>query len=517
MDGEVITSSMRDVLQRFLQPGQSAVIAGGLIIYLLLRRLLPAGSQYVLRQTLVFFVLCLMGQLGAAVMEILGWEMPATGVYELSLFGIGIALIRFGGLLMFRVLLPTLRLEMPRILEDITVIIGYGAWLMVRLRFAGLDLSQLVATSAVITAVVAFAMQDTLGNILGGLSIHLDHSVEIGDWVMADGVSGRVVDIRWRYTKIETRNGEKVVMPNSQLMKNKFTVVGGSRENRVAWRRWVWFNVGFEHPPGKVLGVVERVVREAEIPNVSQNPLPSCVLMEFGPGYSRYALRYWLTDPALDDPTDSQVRLHVVNALERAGMSMAIPAEERHIVKENEAHEKVRSEREMARRMQALDDVALFDSLMQEEKQSLALWLTHSPFTAGDIVTRQGAVADWLYILVSGEAEVWLEQQGEKRLLSTLPAGSVFGEMGLMTGEPRTATVIAKTDTDCYRLGKQGLDALMHSRPSIAEDIAHVLAAREVELETLRANLDASVQAKRHAEHHDTTLGKIRDFFKLTV
>ena len=187
MDSDLIPNGMRDVLERFLQPGQSAVIAGGLAVYLLLRRLLPAGSQYVLRQTLVFFVLCLIGEFGAAVMSILGWKMPATGFYELSLFGVGIALIRLGGLLMFRVVLPALRLEMPRILEDITVIIGYGAWLMVRLRFAGLDLSQLVATSAVITAVVAFAMQDTLGNILGGLSIHLDHSVDRGRWHQRQG------------------------------------------------------------------------------------------------------------------------------------------------------------------------------------------------------------------------------------------------------------------------------------------------------------------------------------------
>jgi CRP-like cAMP-binding protein len=226
-------------------------------------------------------------------------------------------------------------------------------------------------------------------------------------------------------------------------------------------------------------------------------------------------LRYWLTNPAFDDPTDSVVRLHLVNALARAGIAMAIPVEERHIVKENESHDKVIAEQELLRRQEALGHVVLFQSLTREEKRNLAAYLTHTPFASGDIITRQGAVADWLYIMVSGEAEVWLEQRGDRRLLSTLPAGSVFGEMGLMTGEPRRATVIAKTDVDCYRLGKQGLEALMHSRPSIAEEISHVLAARNVELEQLRHSFDSAAPIKQ-AEHRESLLGRIKDFFKLT-
>jgi small-conductance mechanosensitive channel/CRP-like cAMP-binding protein len=515
MNIEAATNSMYVLFERFFQPGQAEVIIGGIALWLLLRRLLPTGSQYVLKQTITFFTLCLFGEFGAALMNVFGWSMAATGLYEVTLLGVGVALIRFVGLLLFRVLMPALKADTPRILEDITVIVGYCVWLMVRLRFAGLELSQLVATSTVITAIIAFAMQDTLGNILGGLAIHLDHSVEIGDWVVADGVSGRVVDIRWRYTKIATRNGEKVVMPNSQLMKNKFSVVGVYSEDNMSWRRWIGFNVGFDHPPAKVIDVIEHAITEAEIADVARNPAPSCVVMEFGPGYSHYALRYWLTNPAFDDPTDSVVRLHLVNALARAGIAMAIPVEERHIVKENESHDKVIAEQELLRRQEALGHVVLFQSLTREEKRNLAAYLTHTPFASGDIITRQGAVADWLYIMVSGEAEVWLEQRGDRRLLSTLPAGSVFGEMGLMTGEPRRATVIAKTDVDCYRLGKQGLEALMHSRPSIAEEISHVLAARNVELEQLRHSFDSAAPIKQ-AEHRESLLGRIKDFFKLT-
>lgn len=449
-------------------------------------------------------------------MDGLGWDKVAGGVFEISRLGIGIALIRFSGLLLFRLVMPALKFEAPRILEDITVIIAYCAWGLIRLRYAGLDLSHIVATSAVMTAIVAFAMQDTLGNILGGLAIHLDHSVEIGDWVVADGISGRVIDIRWRYTKIATRNGEKVVVPNSVLMKNKFSVVGiyGGKTN--AWRRWVWFNVGLDHGPGRVIEVVEQVVREAKIPHVAKDPAPSAVVMDFGAGYVRYALRYWLTDPQFDDPTDSEMRVHIFAALERSGMTLAMPEEVRHVVNEDERRERQLAAKEMRHRLSALAHVDVLSSLSQEELKILATHLIHAPFVRGDVITRQGAMADCLYVLVSGDAEIWLESDDDdRRLMSTLHAGSVFGEMGLLTGEPRRATVVAKTDVDCYRLDKAGLGAVMEARPGMAEDIARILAVRELERERVRLSLDESAHAPRREHHRETFLNRIRTFFRL--
>ena len=86
--------------------------------------------------------------------------------------------------------------------------------------------------------------------------------------------------------------------------------------------------------------------------------------------------------------------------------------------------------------------------------------------------------------------------------------------MGLMTGEPRRATVIAKTDADCYRLDKTGLEVIMRGRPAIAEEISRILAARDAELTQLRRDFDASASARK-TPHHETILGRIRDFFKL--
>jgi small-conductance mechanosensitive channel/CRP-like cAMP-binding protein len=490
------------------------VMAAALALAALLWPLRPADRRSV-GYTLGFFVLCLAGQFGAGLLAARGLTSGAAATHELFVIGSGVALIRLAGLLAFRLLLPAVRLYPPRIAEDIVVILAYAAFVLVRMRLAGVDLSGIVATSALITAVLAFSMQDTLGNILGGLALQLDNSVEVGDWIKVDDIVGRVVDIRWRHTALETKNGETVVLPNSLLMKSKFTVIWSPEQATQPWRRWIWFNVDYAVPPARVIEAVEKAIFSADIAHVAHAPPPNCVLMEFGPSYGRYALRYWLTDPRADDPTDSAVRAHVLAALQRAGIRIAEPEYSVHMIKENEAHREAVHERELGRRLAALRGVELFASFSEAELKALAERLVHAPFARGDVITRQGAVAHWLYILVGGEAEVWFEQGDARRLLTTLPAGSVFGEMGMLTGEPRRASVTAKSDVDCYRLDKAGFEDILRSRPAIAEEMAAILAARNVQLTSAQEALGAEAHAHERSRQHASILGKMRAFFRL--
>ncbi|MBE7420942.1 MAG: mechanosensitive ion channel [Zoogloeaceae bacterium] len=465
--------------------------------------------------TLAVFVLCLAGQFAAGMLDASGLTAGAAALHELLVVVSGMALIRLGGLCLFRVLLPAAGLAPPRIVEDIVVILAYVGFALVRMRLAGVDLSGIVATSAVITAVAAFAMQDTLGNILGGLALQLDSSIQVGDWVRVDDIVGRVIDIRWRYTAIETRNGETVVVPNSLLMKSKFAVIWSPEQATRPWRRLIWFNVDYAVPPARVIQTVEQAMVAADIPNVRRDPLPNCVLMEFGQNYGRYALRYWMSDPRHDDPTDSVVRVHVLAALQRAGIRIAEPEYSVHMIKENEAYREAVHARELARRLKLLRSVDIFAAFSEEELKALADRLVYAPFARGDVVTRQGMVAHWLYILVGGEADVWLEQDGGRRLLTTLPAGRVFGEMGMLTGEPRRATVTARSDIECYRLDKAGFEDIIRSRPAIAEEMAAILAERNMQLAQAQEALGAEAREHERSRQHASLLGKMRAFFRL--
>lgn len=486
----------------------NALLAAGVFLLTLQRARPPA--PHLLRNTVIFTSICGLFILASGISDWLGYRETAPLLDDLAILTLGLLVIRLGGLTVFRVALPALNLQPPRILEDILIVVAYLVWGLIRLRYAGLDLGSLVATSAVITAILAFAMQDTLGNILGGIALQLDDSIHIGDWIKVDDVSGRVVEVHWRHTAVRTRNGEVVVLPNSLLMKSKFTIV--SRDDTPQWRRWVHFSVGLEVPPQRVIAAVEKALGDAAIPLMSRQPAPSCVILEFKEGVGLYALRYWLTDALADDPTDSSIRLHIYAALQREGWRFVPPALDVRLTTESDERASRERERELALRRKTLHRIGLFDQLSDEEIAHLAESLTYAQFVHGDVITRQGAVAHWLYVLIQGEADVWYEAEGmPRRHLITLPAGKVFGERGLMTGEPRRATVTARTDAECYRIDKNSFEKIMHSRPELAEAFAHILTERDQQLVAVKQERISIDQAQQQAR----LLASIRRFFRL--
>lgn len=438
--------------------------------------------------------------------EALSWVRDILGVV------LSATLLRMAGMLFFRGLLPIMHLQPARIIEDLSVTGAFIAWMLLWWRMAGVNLSSIMATSAVVTAIIAFAMQETLGNILGGVALQLDNSIRLGDWVKIDDVSGKVVEIRWRFTAIETRNRETLVVPNGYLMKNRFLILGSRRDEKPVWRRWVWFNLATDQGVTRVLNVLEQAVVDGHIPNVAKDPPPNAVLMEVLPNGGRFAVRYWLEDFQRDDPTDSDVRAHIHTALKRAGIPVIMPIAERMLVNEDENARASAAAREHARRIEILGRVDLFRGLTPAELDKLAHHLIPAPFLKGDDITRQGAVAHWLYLINSGECDVWRElENGERRHLATLQAGNVFGEMGLMTGQPRRATVSAKTDVDCYRLDKEGFRAILAARPDFARDISNVLVDRNNDL---LAKQNAEAHEVR-AQSHNDLVGQIKAFFAI--
>jgi small-conductance mechanosensitive channel len=145
-------------------------------------------------------------------------------------------------------------------------------------------------------------------------------------------------------------------------------------------RQWVYFNIDFRYTPTDVVDTVETALRAEPMPNVAVEPQPNCVLMDFKESYGSYAVRYWLTDLAQDDPTNSIVRSRIYFSLRRAGIPLSIPAHSVFITEEGEQRRERKREEEVERRVAALNHVELFQTLTDEEKRSLAPHLRVAPF-----------------------------------------------------------------------------------------------------------------------------------------
>ncbi len=502
------------MLNRFWGSELPYVIVIALVLTVLLLRARPAERSS-FQNTLWLFLFGIVGQAAAVGAAKLDFDTAARVLDVFFRIVWTIALIRLAGFALFRLVLPKLGKSLPRIIEDLAIIVIYTIYGLSQLRHAGVDFTGILATSAIITAVLAFAMQDTLGNVLGGLAIQLDNSVRVGDWIQMEGLSGRVIDIRWRSTAVETRDWQTVVIPNSQLMKNRFNIVGRREGAPQQWRRGIRFMIDPAVPPARVIALVDEEMREIMIANVARAPAPSCILVGFEAGNLFYELRYWLTDLLEDEFTDSAVRVHLFASLQRAGLRIAEEQRTVHAIAKDEAHAESVRQRELQRRLIMLKQVDLLAPLSEEERNFVAERLQYAPFARGDIITKQGSIAHWLYIIAFGEAEVRFEQPGRApRVIGTVRPGQFFGEMGLLAGESRNATVVAKTDVECYRLDRASFQALLLARPELASEVSKVVAARKPELDSARAEA-AEAMAHPPEPAQPALLERIQKFFGL--
>jgi small-conductance mechanosensitive channel/CRP-like cAMP-binding protein len=431
----------------------------------------------------------------------------------------GTAYLGLAMVVVFDLLLPLARVRVPRIARDVLAALGWIGLLLWLFSSHHVDVTGIVATSAVVTAVIGFSLQDTLANVMGGIALQLEGAFGPGDWVKFGDTSGKVAETGWRHTAIETRNGDVLLVPNSVLVKTPLLVLGkaGGRKAPLE-RRWVFFGVDHRTSPVTVIETVREALTREPIPNVAAEPAPSVVLMEFRESWSSYAARYWLTDLQPDDPTDSEVRTRVYYALRRAGITLSRPASANFVTIEEEAHRARQNARDLENRLAALESVPLFAALTAEERERLAPGLVRAPFAPGEAMVVQGREVHDLYIVTRGAGDVRISVgDAPPRVVSRISAPDIFGEMGMLTGEPRRATVIAVGETECWRLGKEKFREVLEERPAIAEQVSRILAARQVELAAAQEGISEETRRHRIEAAHGTLREKIERFFGLAA
>lgn len=485
-----------------------------------IKRVDPRRRKRIRRAT-ILYMLYLTTFLFAAVLGLVHAEGWARRVWFLADLMEVLVIIDFVAILLFDLVLLALRIEVANIVHDLALGAAYILAFIGILHRSGVQLSGIIATSAVVTVVLGLSLQATLGNVLGGIALQLDDSIHIGDWLqLSNGTQGRISAIRWRHTVVETRNWDTIIVPNSALLGENIVILGQRQDQPVQHRMWVYFNVDFRYSPEEVIHTVEDALQGTPIPHLAAYPPPNCICFDFAregaDSFAYYAVRYWLTDLAADDPTSSAVRVRIYVALKRAGIPLAVPGQAIWVSMDDPQHRERKVQRELQHRIQALEQIEMFTALTHDDRQRLAEGMQPAPFGRGEIITRQDSAAHWLYVLTRGECEVRVRGEGGgEKLVARLFAPNVFGEMGVMTGDRRTASVVAVTEVECYRIDKDVFKAVLRNRPEMAESISQVMAKRRVELAAVREGLDAESRKRRVKEERTEILSSIQTFFGL--
>jgi len=438
----------------------------------------------------------------------------ANVVREAMLLLIAVGFIRIVIVFLFQGVLK--RLNVPRILADALIVVVLIVFALYRMNAVGVNLASIITTSAIVSGGIALSLREPLENLWGGIALQLDNTCRIGDWIRMDGVTGQIVGIRWRYLSLATNTNETVIIPNSQLTKNRVTVLARRGDDRVPQRRDVEFSVSYDVPPARVLAVVEEALGRAEIRHVAANPPVLVACTGFGDSAIHYTARYSLTNLGVDVWTDSQVRLHIAATLARNGMEMPLP--QRVLIRGRRLGTPEIHERELVARSAALSKVELFAALTDAERRVLAEELSDWPFVADDVIARQGEPADSMFILAQGRVGVFDDSAsgtGARDRLATLQAPNLFGEMGLLTGQARGATVVAETEVLCYRLDKAGFDTILQARPALVEQLSRVVAARQMANDAKLQGLGADMRARTASNRAAELVRRIKSFFAI--
>lgn len=499
----------------------ASIISVAFLITAALLRAFSPGNNTQIKRVAYFCLIYLLTVVFLQFSELYSWSEGSNTVDNIAFLTGWITIIELSLILLFKLALPKLGQHPPSIIADLLLGVSIIILIALTLRNFGVDTASIVTTSAVVTGILAIGLQATLGNIIGGVALQLDRSIKIGDWIqLENGKQGKVQEIRWRHTVIQTRDWDTIIVPNSSLLSANIIILGKRVGEPLQHRMWVYFNVDFRTSPTQVIETVEKALRAPpEILNVAKTPPPNCICLDFSgdnrDSYAHYAVRYWLTEINDDDPTNSLIRRRLYAALQRANIPLAIPASQLFIDNDSDERRKRKDQKNIDKRVDALKDIGFLKVLTEQEYTQLAKSLQPVLYSQGENIMIQDDQADWLYILTEGSAEVWVGSAKKQSKVADITAPTFIGEMGLMTGAPRSATIVASTDVYCYRLHRNDFQEIITERPSMIEQISTVLAKREVETQTIKERLDKDARNQKIDEISVHLLTKMSAFFGL--
>lgn len=492
--------------------GQGVGIGIAAMLVLALRVLLPFPTRRYARSPLVLLLLHIAL---SAIESVLDPETAAVRPLRLAgLFFLLASIGRSGFLLFVHALVGRRRVQpLPKIFQDLLQGLVYAAVVLITLRAAGVEPGSLLTTSALLTAVLGLSLQDTLGNMFAGLAILAQRPFEPGDWVQFDDKPeniGRVIEMNWRAVKLLTLEEVELVVPNSKLADAALRNFS-QPSPRVRRSASVW--APYEISPHRVTQLLTAAVRS--VPGVLEEPPADVITKDFTERGVEYWVRYFIDDFARREVIAAEVRDRLWYALRRERIT--IPAPLRTIRVQEVSPESMEREKNaaIAQRESALHRIDFLRALSDDALARLAALAETRLFARDEVVVRQGEIGHELYIIRSGEVRVLVrgDNGGGMVEVTRLGPGEFFGEMSLMTGERRRATVQAAAETELLVVDKDALAPLLSEAPELAERISRVLAERR---EMLGEQLASLPPPPGVVDAHTTMLlDRIRQFFSL--
>ena len=399
----------------------------------------------------------------------------------------------------------------PDLLEKIMrgALVLAVAFLTLRVEM-GVDIGPLLASTALLSAVIGFALQGVLGNLLAGMSLHLVRTLKPGLWIEVDGIEGKVVTTNWRETRIRTRGGHLHVLPNSKVAEARVHNLNDPTPMRM---HAVEVGASYSDAPDEVIAALIEAAHS--VPEVKAHPEPAAVItayMDFG---INYRLMYWTSDYPRHIAIDGQVNRMIWYKFKRRGIEIPFPMSDKLL---NDFMAVVYNQRKLppsdADVETTVRDLALSDLanslianadgeplLNHDDLLTIAPLVRRLPYTHGEVLCTQGDEGETFWVLASGELTGTVNQDGDVAAAFNLKPGCVVGEMSALTGVPRSATIAVSAPSILLEFGPEAFRALLSLHENIPIHLSELAAARAAKNRTALEAL-----AKRKADAGEVVL-----------
>ena len=368
--------------------------------------------------------------------------------------------------------------------------------------------------SGAVGVVLALALRSIILDLFTGVAFSVELSFRVGDWLevsdrqAAGTFYGRVVGMTWRTTRLELEDERILIVPNSRM--GQLILVNYSQHGGVV-RSEALISLSAATPADRVLRVLQAAaLAAAQDGKIEAEPAPCALIGAVTAQGVEYRVRYWQNVNAISlIAARGVVFASLLRHLAAAGIAPATPQQDVRLV---DAQEHFGVEDRTKRRMNFLGHIDLLDDTLREaELEMLARSVRQRSLKRGEILIEQGDEGGSLFLLSEGLLEVLKTTATGLERVAIVEPGQVVGEMSLLTGEPRSATVRAMAECVVQEVGADPLRTLMLERPAIAEGLSRVAARRFAD----------STRAPQTAEEHKAEgvaaliLHRIQRFFGL--
>lgn len=391
----------------------------------------------------------------------------------------------------------------PRVLEQATGIFVLLIAGVIALQFIyDVQVPGLLAGSGVLALVLGLGMQDQLHNLFAGLSIHFTKPFKVGDWLLIDGYHAKVIEISWRDTRLLTTDEMMIEVGNAEITKQTVTNFEEPTP-RHALRATIGLH--YNVPPARAQAVLKEAA--ASVTGVCSEPAPVVYVKDFADSAVVYEIKVWIDDHAITARVLSDVRSHCWYAVNRAGMEIPYPQLTIHRAQKIDGAAGARSAA-----IAGLRAHPLFSFLEGDELDALVRESRVLLFTGSERIIKQGTEGSSLFLLIHGQVDVHIEHGGKSAVVATLGAGDCVGEMSLLAGEPRTATVVTVGEVEVIEIAKPVFATVVRSNPAILERLGGLLAERQL---ANARHAAALAGPSNPAEVRKGIVTKLRAFFEL--